>query len=163
MVAETKCSPFCRQHIEICSLLWRVLHFHWISYIRVQLTISQYYLRYGADRRQAIIWTNDVLLYRCINASLVLGGSRRREKLQPGVIIFWKYHYISMCASNTKRDIILVTSLLVYFSSIPCSSWRKSSGNFGERIRASWLHQWRGICCTFWNTSARVCHTLFWF
>ena len=69
---------FCRQHVQMHFLEWKYLNYD-ENFIEVCSQGSNWqYASIGSDngsapnRRQAIIWTNDDLGYRCINASLGL-------------------------------------------------------------------------------------------
>ena len=73
--AETKWQPFCRWNFQIHFFLMKIVvfrfKFNWSLFLRVLLTI-------GSDnglmlvRRQAIIWTNDCIVYWSIYVSLGL-------------------------------------------------------------------------------------------
>ena len=76
--AETKWTPFRRRHFEVHFIEWKCLNSDW-NFIEIcSEGFNQQYPSIGSDdglapsRRQAIIWTNDGIVYWRIYTSLGL-------------------------------------------------------------------------------------------
>ena len=147
-----KCPPLCKQHFRIeFVVFW--FEFHWRLFLRVQLTSNQNWVRYsglGLNRQQAIIWTNDCLVYWCIlyhsallnyhsQGPVSLTVFRRHFKFDRNFASLW-FNYWSPDPNNLLHKPLQHSyrAMRKNFVALTLLEWRQEQNTFFIKFELRW-------------------------